>query len=48
MGRQLTEPKREHTFIYKCEPGERRIDIAKLYWIREACQASPKKEAGHD
>ena len=37
---------KEHTFISKCELGERRIDIAEFYWICEAYQASPKKEAG--
>jgi len=36
---------REHTFISKCELGERRIDIAEFYWICKACNASPKKEA---
>ena len=36
---------REHTFISKCELGERRIDIVKFYWICKACNASPQKEA---
>jgi len=36
---------REHTFISKCELGERRIDIAEFYWICKACNSSPKKEA---
>ncbi len=36
---------REHTFISKCELGERRVDIAEFYWICKACNASPKKEA---
>ena len=35
---------REHTFISKCELGERRIDIAEFFWICKACNASPKKE----
>ncbi len=35
---------KEHTFISKCELGERRIDIAEFYWICKACDASPKKE----
>jgi transcriptional regulator with XRE-family HTH domain len=35
---------KEHTFISKCELGERRIDIAEFYWICKACGASPKKE----
>ncbi|ETW98726.1 MAG: hypothetical protein ETSY1_17585 [Candidatus Entotheonella factor] len=36
---------REHTFISKCELGERRVDIAEFYWICQACGASPAKEA---
>ena len=36
---------KEHTFISKCELGERRIDIAEFFWICKACNASPKKEA---
>ena len=36
---------REHSFISKCELGERRIDIAEFFWICKACGASPKKEA---
>ncbi len=35
---------REHTFISKCELGERRIDLAEFYWICKACDSSPKKE----
>ncbi len=35
---------REHTFISKCELGERRIDIAEFYWICKACDSSPRKE----
>ncbi|MBL1277424.1 MAG: helix-turn-helix transcriptional regulator [Ectothiorhodospiraceae bacterium] len=35
---------KEHTFISKCELGERRIDIAEFYWICKACEASPRKE----
>ena len=35
-------PGKEHTFISKCEPGERRIDIAKFFWICKVCDASPK------
>lgn len=35
---------REHTFISKCELGERRLDIAEFYWICKACNTSPKKE----
>lgn len=36
---------REHTFISKCELGERRVDLAEFYWICKACNASPRKEA---
>jgi transcriptional regulator with XRE-family HTH domain len=35
---------REHTFISKCELGERRVDIAEFYWICKACNASPTNE----
>lgn len=35
---------KEHTFISKCELGERRIDIAEFFWICKACNASPKNE----
>ncbi len=36
---------REHSFISKCELGERRIDIVEFYWICEACGANPESEA---
>ncbi|MCP4486150.1 MAG: helix-turn-helix transcriptional regulator [Gammaproteobacteria bacterium] len=36
---------KEHTFISKCELGERRVDIAEFYWICKACNVSPKREA---
>lgn len=36
---------REHTFISKCELGERRVDIAEFYWICKACHADPIKES---
>lgn len=36
---------REHSFISKCELGERRIDIVEFYWICEACGASTENEA---
>jgi transcriptional regulator with XRE-family HTH domain len=36
---------REHTFISKCELGERRVDLAEFYWICKACNALPGKEA---
>ena len=36
---------REHSFISKCELGERRIDMVEFYWICEACGAPPEKEA---
>jgi transcriptional regulator with XRE-family HTH domain len=42
LGRKLG---REHSFISKCELGERRIDIAEFYWICEACGANPESEA---
>ncbi len=35
---------REHSFISKCEMGERRIDIAEFYWICRACGLSPQEE----
>ena len=35
---------REHSFISKCELGERRIDIVEFYWICEACSANPETE----
>ena len=35
----------EHSFISKCELGERRIDIVEFYWICEACDANPESEA---
>lgn len=36
---------REHSFISKCELGERRIDVAEFYWICVACNANPESEA---
>jgi len=42
LGRKLG---REHSFISKCELGERRIDIVEFYWICEACGANPESEA---
>jgi len=36
---------REHSFISKCELGERRIDIVEFYWICEACGANAEAEA---
>jgi transcriptional regulator with XRE-family HTH domain len=42
LGRKLG---REHSFISKCELGERRIDIVEFYWICEACGANPEAEA---
>ncbi|MFT7559155.1 MAG: transcriptional regulator with XRE-family HTH domain [Flavobacteriales bacterium] len=36
---------KEHTFISKCELGERRLDMAEFYWICKACDASPTKQA---
>ena len=38
---------REHSFISKCELGERRVDLAEFYWICQACGANPKREAIH-
>ncbi len=38
---------REHSFVAHYELGERRIDIAELYWICKACGASPHKEASN-
>ncbi len=42
LGREL---KKAHSFISKCELGERRVDLAEFYWICKACGASPEKEA---
>ena len=42
LGRKLG---REHTFVAKCELGERRVDIVEFYWICEACGANPDREA---
>jgi transcriptional regulator with XRE-family HTH domain len=36
---------REHSFVSKCELGERRIDMVEFYWICRACDALPEKEA---
>lgn len=36
---------REHSFVSKCELGERRIDMVEFYWICRACGAAPEKEA---
>lgn len=36
---------REHSFISKCELGERRVDLAEFYWICQACGASAEREA---
>lgn len=36
---------REHSFISKCELGERRIDIVEFYWICSACGANAEVEA---
>ncbi len=38
---------REHSFISKCELGERRVDLAEFYWICQACGANPAREAMH-
>ena len=35
---------KEHSFISKCELGERRVDIAEFYWICKACDANPEAE----
>ena len=35
---------KEHTFISKCELGERRVDIAEFYWICKSCGANPEEE----
>lgn len=42
LGRRLG---REHSFVSKCELGERRIDIVEFYWICTACGAQPEREA---
>lgn len=36
---------KEHSFVSKCELGERRIDMVEFYWICRACGATPEKEA---
>jgi hypothetical protein len=35
---------KEHSFISKCELGERRVDIAEFYWICKACDVNPEAE----
>ena len=35
---------KEHSFISKCELGERRVDIAEFYWICKASDANPEVE----
>ncbi len=35
---------RVHSFISKCEMGERRVDIAEFYWRCRACELSRQKE----
>jgi transcriptional regulator with XRE-family HTH domain len=36
---------KEHSFVSKCELGERRVDIVEFYWICKACEANPENEA---
>ena len=36
---------REHSFVSKCELGERRVDMVEFYWICKACGANPGVEA---
>jgi len=36
---------KEHSFVSKCELGERRVDIVEFYWICKACGANPENEA---
>lgn len=36
---------REHSFVSKCELGERRVDIVEFYKICVACGVNPETEA---
>ena len=41
LGKKLS---RAHTFVTKCELGERRVDLVEFYWICKACGVAPEKE----
>ncbi len=41
LGKKLNKA---HSFVSKCELGERRIDMVEFYWICKACGVSPQKE----
>ena len=42
--RQLAERLgREHSFVWRMETGERRLDVVEFYWVCKALGQDPKK-----
>lgn len=41
LSQQIGKP---HSFIAKCELGERRVDLVEWYWLCEACGADTHAE----